>query len=761
MASIGASAEKCLDCFQEVQRLLAESEALEALEARSQVNGEFDRLQIWCGNLDVFGSGITSLDIRLRFSTVLHSGTIKILCSLQKTLEWMIDILGSASAASNILLHHENAREQECTESSDDDELQLILTRLLPATLRDLNKISFNVRSYLSGAVQPDASIALAKRDERSQLHDDKLSSIDSRKGGSLEEEMATIAELQGKDLEFKKAEPRKAEQLVENMDEKRARIVEKQLKNLKDWPEQFLWEAKLRDADYAWVEHLLPKFLNDAVSEKTIPQTVAGASPLLHRLVETVMLRRFKLRILYPRNNPGFEIDRCVWGLPLSPKLVPGQVEFVSKPGGNAPMLCPNPRDWMALVPYNLESYICTYENCEDRLQRYGDRESWLTHEQLAHHGEWLCPWHKTLHFEKKNELRGHLMFGHPNDITDAQVETVLEVSRSFTPDMREACPLCKINSQSFPDFHAHIADHLEEIALLSVYKYDTQGLILQPLKGNESTSAISAGNTIADPEKEASLTGWKESLDGLAAAPLLGGESSDLKLKHLSPGLDQKPRQELQDFGLAPGRSQSFSGSTSSPSFIFRIDEIEPKNAFGQVAMYRSQDWHPPKRRSALQTLSWGRHYRWKAGKATPIFENDPADRVYASASDQYSASTVFVNHLANHLVGVPYDARVRDVNGHWMPLGFGSRTHFSLPDRTRYTYSKVMLDGDKPRLSSAGEFAWLSLIFPQQYLPVKGKDTPNSETRNRGLIGDVATILALVALSARRDCVDDVLS
>lgn len=53
---------------------------------RERLEIELGRFKIWCGNLGAVQTGTSSLDFRLRDSTVMRTNVLKLLDRLQRTL---------------------------------------------------------------------------------------------------------------------------------------------------------------------------------------------------------------------------------------------------------------------------------------------------------------------------------------------------------------------------------------------------------------------------------------------------------------------------------------------------------------------------------------------------------------------------------------------------------------------------------------------------------------------------------------------------
>ncbi|MCJ1310419.1 hypothetical protein MMC25_004083 [Agyrium rufum] len=197
--------------------------------------------------------------------------------------------------------------------------------------------------------------------------------------------------------------------------------------------------------------------------------------------------------------------------------------------------------------------------------------------------------------------------------------------------------------------------------------------------------------------------------------------------------------------------------------PSFLFRIDDIEPTEEADLIAMKIHNKWQPPKRRHALKTVEYGTLSRWHGGVVTAVAVGDPAYKEYDQPSQVYSAATLFINHCCYTFAGMDCDARVRNGVFVWTALGFSPRApQFRTGDGTLHRLTKVVLEGDLARPTvPGGHIHWVQQLFPQRYHHMADEAPPPLPACNGGLIGDPAVILALVAFSADRDKCDSVLA
>lgn len=78
-------ATACLQSFRQLATALQDPEHWRTMP-REKLEREFDRFKIWCGNLGALQTGRSSLDFRLRESTVVRTNVLKLLHRLQRIL---------------------------------------------------------------------------------------------------------------------------------------------------------------------------------------------------------------------------------------------------------------------------------------------------------------------------------------------------------------------------------------------------------------------------------------------------------------------------------------------------------------------------------------------------------------------------------------------------------------------------------------------------------------------------------------------------
>lgn len=120
-----------------------------------------------------------------------------------------------------------------------------------------------------------------------------------------------------------------------------------------------------------------------------------------------------------------------------------------------------------------DLQPYVCTFKDCTSEL--FLTRQEWFSHEINTHRQSWVC-----IHcgdskmFHSMCVLKNHLGIQHPSEITDSQLETMLEACQCAPKSIgSEGCPLCDewappaVESQNVNEFCRHLARHQQMLAL------------------------------------------------------------------------------------------------------------------------------------------------------------------------------------------------------------------------------------------------------------------------------------------------------
>ncbi|KAL8908190.1 MAG: hypothetical protein Q9171_005543 [Xanthocarpia ochracea] len=150
----------------------------------------------------------------------------------------------------------------------------------------------------------------------------------------------------------------------------------------------------------------------------------------------------------------------------------------------------------WKAHILRDLQPYICTYEECEDGHHLFSSRTAWLEHERLGHRA-WQCFEHAEPTFKSKAALQHDLESKHVNDITETQIQNLIEISELSIQETRTTCPFCLLEAPFLMGFEDHIAFHLLSFAMFSV-SGDTSTYDDDNVDANKSQSGLSKSTII-----------------------------------------------------------------------------------------------------------------------------------------------------------------------------------------------------------------------------------------------------------------------
>ncbi|KAF6820121.1 hypothetical protein CPLU01_12846 [Colletotrichum plurivorum] len=131
---------------------------------------------------------------------------------------------------------------------------------------------------------------------------------------------------------------------------------------------------------------------------------------------------------------------------------------------------------EWEEHVYEDLFTYLCTFDKCDWARQTYGSRDEWHQHELRNHliPRVWNCGFcGDAREFKTRTELESHLLMSHFDDFSPTEASRMVSLLRpvhSHSTLSREKCPLCPSPLDS-KEIKGHIAEHLEQLALTSVY--------------------------------------------------------------------------------------------------------------------------------------------------------------------------------------------------------------------------------------------------------------------------------------------------
>lgn len=132
---------------------------------------------------------------------------------------------------------------------------------------------------------------------------------------------------------------------------------------------------------------------------------------------------------------------------------------------------------DWIRHVFADIEPYMCTFANdpktCIKVEKTFGSRQKWFSHELDTHRSNmvWYCQ-SCAQEFETDEIFESHILRSHDHRLEPDQLSLMASLCKRYSvrPWSSDLCPLCKTTFSGAEQFCAHLAVHLEQIALTSM---------------------------------------------------------------------------------------------------------------------------------------------------------------------------------------------------------------------------------------------------------------------------------------------------
>ncbi|KAI9699904.1 MAG: Checkpoint kinase 2 [Bogoriella megaspora] len=516
MNVIANATASCLASFSSLKAALrsAKKDHL-VLMPTEKIEDEHARFKIWSGNLGATQHGRSSLDFRLRESTVILEHVIKLLASLHTTLEKSIEIVSGARSpleATGAPVYTTGESSDEDSEASVDEgpaptELSLHLFAI-GDVLSDLYKLSFRIRNSLHRvqSLRPALYEEFESGDVRLEKFRQYVNYDRDHVFESFRQLRKDTASRMSKPYPGSVLDIGKDDHLVQRL----ATAITKRRRMLGYWKRHAdkLAQNPRELADQEEDVPILPgdsSISPDALADQSANQYLHPTQAHTHSVPEP-----FARSILshtevsqYDRNldddldaqsqlsyaSTALDTGGNAVELPPAPLEARERSEFICP---YCAIVCPSQqaqgRSWRYFFPHinrwfsivtnlsrnhifqDLQPYVCTYSNCSDEFRMYSNRHAWLEHERLVHRRVWQCFEHASAVYASSNELEHHLIAEHDENVTTSQVRDLLAVSESTTVDMRAYCPICLIEEPLENGLGNHIAFHLETFATFSL---------------------------------------------------------------------------------------------------------------------------------------------------------------------------------------------------------------------------------------------------------------------------------------------------
>ncbi|XTI84220.1 hypothetical protein V2W45_1366184 [Cenococcum geophilum] len=488
MESITEIARACLGSFTRLTAALTEASA-ENCESMppDKLEWELGRFKIWCGNLGALQSGRSSLDSRLRESTVMRTNLLKHLARLDQTLIKSTEVASGARLPLEKLLKPEDSSDDSSSEESEDgDEPRELVLHMgtIKEILSDLYMLSFRIRN---SSTRPTSTLRIklySEVDDETGI--DKFAAYTEFDKRHVEDSLLQLRRDAAKEMKRKPSEVAQItdsdqyliNRLVATMNKRRKvlRYWQRHMKKMAEMPrevEEVMKPQPMSKLQPANIERqsMMQKpgkqdqFIAPSVTEKTM-LSKTEATRFDKRLDDMLEIQSVISYASTTVDVHGNDVD-----LPAPPTAASKGSEFLCPYCG---IVCParhgRDRAWRAHILQDLQPYICTYEKCEERDHLFSSRIAWLEHERLSHRRTWQCFEHAESKFWSKAALQHHLESEHGNDITETQIQNLVEVSELSVAETRITCPFCLLGAPFRKGFENHMAFHMQMFAAFSV---------------------------------------------------------------------------------------------------------------------------------------------------------------------------------------------------------------------------------------------------------------------------------------------------
>ena len=158
------------------------------------------------------------------------------------------------------------------------------------------------------------------------------------------------------------------------------------------------------------------------------------------------------------------------------------------------------------AHVRHDLRPYVCTYDECELSDRLFDSRKEWQAHERFLHRRVLKWPDHPESEFTE-DEYTDHVGQYHAQYFTELISDHGMLAAASTSKTLERDCPICNRACDGLESMDAHIAWHLECIALLTLPR--ATGLEKGPQKGDVDSEDIAQGTVSRLNDSQLSVVG------------------------------------------------------------------------------------------------------------------------------------------------------------------------------------------------------------------------------------------------------------
>ncbi|KAK6501618.1 Checkpoint kinase 2 [Arthrobotrys musiformis] len=487
MESIAEIARACFRRFEELTGKLTDASAgdRESMPP-DRLEWEFSRFKIWCGNLGALQVGSSSLDSRLRESTVVRNNVFKHLTRLARTLVESTEVVsGERLPLEQQPQPDDSSSDSSSEESESDDELpkELVLHMVsIKEILSDLYMLSFRIRNN-STRPTPALRVELyAEIDD--ETGKDKLAAYTQFDKRHIEDSLLQLRRDAANEMGGKASTVDQINDSDQYLVDRLVATMSKRRRFLRYWLRHAEKIAEVpKDIKLVIKQPTEPEPQHDKIaipvaktsSQQLQPLPIIAAKSILSMTEATKFDEhlddKLEVQSVISYVSARVDIDGNETELPPPPIAASQGTEYLCPYCG---IVCParhgKGSGWRAHVLRDLQPYICTYNECDDGNRLFSSRTAWLEHERLVHRRIWQCFEHVEPKFGSKVALQDHLKSEHGNDITDLQIQNLVEICESSVEDTRDICPFCLLEGPFPTGLANHMALHMQRFATFPI---------------------------------------------------------------------------------------------------------------------------------------------------------------------------------------------------------------------------------------------------------------------------------------------------
>ncbi|KAH7367165.1 hypothetical protein B0T11DRAFT_50862 [Plectosphaerella cucumerina] len=525
-----------LQCAQ----LLAQAQTSQTLgPIKRTIEDTLVRFKIWAGNVGIFAPENASVDYRLRQDDEIVAVLTSILVSLKAHLEQAVSTTIHEEAEDSIDVTVDSQLSSTSSESSCSS---ISLDSDASASALDVRPTGTGTPAPIDALAKANDEIdrlyrlALVLRKPVSSTENARVRDFIAKKVAANETEDMDDAEDHARShlqARFPKAAPFLVDRIVSAVVFRRMqlRYRERHQGKLRQGVEQSFFPEAPRTTRLVGsriIQHNppAPQSATHSRSEKALvlqagPSVVFSAtnassvdrarytkyaeSAALSRITHSAVARRLKLDVPAPPRDFDQRLGKVSCSFCM---------RMISKEEAQEPR-------WTRHVLKDIKPYICLFPGCGHGDALFSSTEEWLGHLQWQHTIMWACQaaGHENQAFGSEKELERHIRDIHPGSFAESQLPHLVAQGARPAPDtfamlamlleskdpeesLANPCPICRDfqpstqagqdQAESGPsgDIQAHILEHLETIALISLPGTEDEGAAGSNVKQSNQNS-------------------------------------------------------------------------------------------------------------------------------------------------------------------------------------------------------------------------------------------------------------------------------